>query len=228
MRERERADDQQQLPHRATEQQQPDEKQQMIRPDQNMVDAVRHEPGQNGQDSRRGTRVVVEPDASPVENRLGRDPVAFVEIDERLMHRVIGEHARGHADDPRRAVELDVRVEANRLALCERLGSGPRADRERPAVHAQLQPVGEKRRERGAARGEPLRVEQLLRRLDPEIVGDVEDVRDERQVERAWLDADVEVAEWNRMRRRRRGEGDSDQRQNRPDEPQPPHFGLQW
>ena len=68
----------------------------------------------------------------------------------------------------------------------------------------------------------------MFRRLDAEIVRDVEDVRDERQVERACLDADVEVAEGNRVRPGGRGEGNGRERQNRPDEPQPAHFGLQW
>ena len=62
---------------------------------------------------------------------------------------------------------------------------GPCARRKRPTVRAQLQPVREKRRERGAARGEPFGIKQLFRWIDPEIVGDVKDVDDEGDVERS-------------------------------------------
>jgi hypothetical protein len=73
--------------------------------------------------------------------------------------------------------------QANRLALRQRFGRRPRAERKRPTVGAKLQPVREKRRERAAARREPLRIKQEFRWVDPEIVGDVEDVDDESDVE---------------------------------------------
>ena len=107
---RERGDDDRELADRAAEQQQPDQEQQMIRADQDVVDAGRQELLRSTANapcrvpakySNRG--------AAAVENRL-RQRVAFVDVEEGLMLRIVRKHHRVDRQPARRARERVTRT----------------------------------------------------------------------------------------------------------------------
>ena len=83
----------------AAEQQQADEEQQVVRADQDVVDAGRQELAHDGERALPRAGEVLEPRAAAVENRL-RQRVAFVDVQERLMLRVVRKHHRVDASRP--------------------------------------------------------------------------------------------------------------------------------
>ena len=88
----ERRHDERQPPDRPAEQQQPDQKQQMVRADQDVVNPGGHEPADDGQDALPAAGEVFEPRLAAIENRL-RERVAFVDVHECLMNRIVRERA---------------------------------------------------------------------------------------------------------------------------------------
>ena len=59
---------------------------------------------------------------------------------------------------------------------------------------------GDQSRDRAGLGRQVIGVEQLLRWFNANVVSHVEDMRDDTDVESAWLEASVEKAEWRRMR----------------------------
>ena len=86
---------------RSAEQQQPDQKQQVIRPDQDVVHAGRHEPADDGKGALRRPGVVLEPCAATVEDGL-RERLALVHVEECLMVRIVRKEQRVDGHDARR------------------------------------------------------------------------------------------------------------------------------
>ena len=79
------------LADRAAEQQQADQEQQMVRADQDVVNAGRQELPDDGERALTRAGEVLERRTAAVENRL-RQRVAFVDVQERLMLRIVRKH----------------------------------------------------------------------------------------------------------------------------------------
>ena len=110
-----------QLPDRAAEQQQADEKQQVVGADQNVVDAGRQNLRDDGERALPGAGEVLEPRAAAVENRLGQR-VAFVDVEERLVLRIVRETSpRSIATVPGVAADAIADVQPHRLPVRQRL-----------------------------------------------------------------------------------------------------------
>ena len=76
---------------RAAEQQQADEEQDVIRPDQDVVDARRDERAHDRQRALGGAGVVDVLVGAGVEDQLLAQLPVFVDVDEGLVHRIVGE-----------------------------------------------------------------------------------------------------------------------------------------
>src|SRR5882762_8889112 len=96
MRQRKRAYDQQKTADRAAEQQQADQKKQMVGADQDVVDSGGQKLADHSENALPGAREVFELRVVAVEDCLRRKCAAFVEIQERLMRVVVGEKRGSH------------------------------------------------------------------------------------------------------------------------------------
>ena len=94
----ESGDDQQQLPQRSAEQKQSDQKQQVVRADQDVVNSGRHELPDDGGHALPRAGKVLECRVIAIENRLRPQIAAFVHIEECLVAGIVGEHQRAHGD----------------------------------------------------------------------------------------------------------------------------------
>ena len=94
------------LPERAAEQQQADQEQQVVGADQDVMDAGRHELADDRQRALARAGEVLERGAAAVENRL-RQRLAFVDVQERLMLRIVGKHHRVDLQRARRREQRD-------------------------------------------------------------------------------------------------------------------------
>ena len=117
VRDGERGDDQRQPPDRAAEQQQSDQEQQMVGPDQDVVDAGRHETcWTTARTPWRRAGEIFEPRLAAIEDRL-RQRIALVDVDECLVDRIVGKQRGGHGDRSRRAIDGESGAEPQRLAI---------------------------------------------------------------------------------------------------------------
>ena len=114
----ERRHDERQPPDRAAEQQQPDEKQQMVRADQDVMDARRHEPADDRKDALPGAREVFEARLAAIEDGL-RERVALVDVDESLVNRIVRKERCGDGDRSRGAIEAEPDAQPHRLPIRE-------------------------------------------------------------------------------------------------------------
>ena len=179
--ERERRDDQREAADRAAEQQQPDQEQEMVGPDQDVMDAGGDEaschreraagaiPEKYSIDGPRG-----------VEDDLLPQRAVLVDVDERLVLRVVGKEPRVQAQC-RGPVAGECERQSQRLLLRQHLERPP-GDRQRTITVRERQPRRQHPLERRGTRGGDGRVEQLRGRIDAEIVPRVEDVHRERAV----------------------------------------------
>ena len=195
----EERDDLQQRRPAAAEQQQPDEEQDVVGTDQDVMDARRRERAHHRQRTLRGARVVDVFLAVGVEDQLLLQRAVLVDVDERLVQRVVGKQV-GVERQGAGILVGDAVLQPQRRVVAQHLETGP-LQVEAP-VAAQHQP----RLEEGA---EPLAglfrdrvLEQPLRRADAELVRRVDDVDDQRAVDAAVAEHDVEIAERRRVRGR--------------------------
>ena len=191
--------DEQQLPHRAAQQQQPDEEEQVIGADQDVMDARGHELPDHSRHALTRACEVLEARMTRVEDHLRRQRVALVDVDERLVHRVVREHHGVDRDGTGRGRRRVANVEPDRLPILKDFGRAPLGG-QRASVGRQFETWRQHRLDRGLALGHQRRFEQALGGRHLQIVRDVENVRDERHVDRRLLDLDVEVAERHWMR----------------------------
>jgi len=87
------------------------------------------------------------------------------------------------------------------------------------SVAIDLQAGCDERPNRGFPFGDDGRFEQALGWCNLQIVGQIENVDDKRNVEGGFLQLDVEVAEGHRVRKRRRGQQQHADRKTHPAEP---------
>ena len=121
---RERRNDGREAPHGAAEQQQPEQKQDVIGPDQDVLDAGLNEGAYDRPSAGRGASVVGEPLAARIEDRLVLELPALVDVDERLMSRIVGEQDRVDVDNAGPA-GFDVETEPQALTLGKYLDRAP-------------------------------------------------------------------------------------------------------
>ena len=92
-------------------------------------------------------------------------------------------------------------ADLQRLAIGDDLRRRP-LRHQRDAVRGHGQAFREKLHDRGGLLRRDRRVEQPLGRFDVQVVAEIEDVRDERALDRARLQSQVEIGERNRVSRR--------------------------
>ena len=187
VRDGERGHDHRELADRTAEQQQADEKQQVIGADQDVMDAGRKEFLDHRQRALPRAREVLEPRAAVVENRL------------RLVLRVVRKHPRRDGDGARPLRERKADGKPQRLAVGEHVRREPLGC-QRSAVSGHRQTAGQHFRHVRRSREGDGGIQQPLRRLDVQIVRRVENVDDERAFNRIALDPQIEIAERDRMR----------------------------
>ena len=136
-----------------------------------------------------------------IENRL-RQRLAFVDVDERLMVRIVREHRRrDFSACPAAAGQFVPDLRSGSDCRSGRTSaSAPTLAVNGPAVGGQCEPRPQQRDIAACASVDHVGFQKLFGRRDVEIVSDVEDVCDERHVDRAGLEPDVEVAERHGMR----------------------------
>ena len=145
---------------------------------------------------------VLEVGAAAIENRL-RQRAALVDVEERLVLRIVREHRRADAGP----FPPGPRARSGRASLSDWRSATTSADDHcgvsaTPFAVTVSRPAKQPRDGRRLLRRDR-RIEQPLGRLDVQIVREVEDVRDERALDRVRLEAEVDVAERHRVRRRR-------------------------
>ena len=183
VRDGERRHHERQLTDGPAQQEQADEEQQVVGSDQDVMHTRGDEALHDRPDALPAAGEILELDPARVEDGL-RQRGAFVDVQERLMVRVVREHHRRHGDGSRRAVERVPEVQPDRLAIFHHLGVRPFRP-QRAAVGRHQQPRRQEVDHRALTLRHERRVEQTLGRVDVQIVGDVEHVRDERAVNRA-------------------------------------------
>ena len=198
VRDGERRHDHRELADRAAEQQQADEEQQVIGADEDVVDSRGQELLDHRQRALPRAGEVLEARTSGVENRL-RQRVAFVHVEEGLVHRIVRKHPGGHRDRSGALRERKAHGKPQRLAIAQDVGREP-LRRQRTAVRADRQPRRQQRRQLGRSRERHRRIEEPLRRLHVQIVRRIEDVDDEGAFDRIRLQAEIEITERHRMR----------------------------
>ena len=92
----------------------------------------------DGEDPLAGAAEIFEPSAAVAENRLRRNRPPLVDVEERLMLRIIREQRGVHREHPQRPFAGEACAHLDRLTLGKRLGRGPRAGAERTAVAQEL------------------------------------------------------------------------------------------
>src|SRR5579863_3961872 len=164
------------------------------------MDACRYELADDREHALAVADEVFELRMAPVENRLRRERAAFVEIQKRLMRGIVRKESRGHGhrsgDDGCRVT----RVPSNRLPIRQGLSCGPGAFAKYVAAGGDLQSPAEQRQYCIAFREKDGRVENLFRGVNAKLVGNVEHMSHKRELNSARLNADIEVAEWHRVR----------------------------
>ena len=126
------------------------------------------------------------------------------------MVRIVGEHHRGNAHRAGRACERIPQVQPDRLPLGDDLRLRP-FGAQRLAVRRDHQPRREQLDDRGRTGRDHAGIEQPLGRIDVQLVGDVEDVGDQRPFDRAALKVQIQIAERDRVREGRRWNGNRGQ-----------------
>jgi hypothetical protein len=165
-----------------------------------MVHTCWHESLNDRQRPLPASRIVLEPCPPLVQNRLPGDGPLFVEVHERLVLRVVGEHPGVDANQAWRPRERDTGPKADGLPIRQRLGNGPPLGDDDAVVHCQSQAGAQELRNRCVLRLKDRRIEQPCGRVDLQLVCDVDRVSDEGDVERRRFDVDVEVGKGHGMR----------------------------
>ena len=132
---RERRDNDGQFPDAAAEQQQADEKQQVVGTDQDVI-LPQAERVDDGQDTLAGAGEVLEAGLVVVENRL-RERSVLVDVDEGLVRWIVWKEGSRYRNRARRVIDGESNLQLERLPLRENLRSGPGGAR-RSAVNQNL------------------------------------------------------------------------------------------
>src|SRR5579859_7156803 len=109
------------------------------------MDACGHELADDGEHALAVADEVFELRMAPVENRLRRERTAFVEIQKRLMRRIVGKESRGHGYRPRSGGCRVTRVPSNGLPFRQGLSCRPDAFAKHAAAGGDLQSPAEQR-----------------------------------------------------------------------------------
>ena len=120
--------------------------------------------------------------------------VAFVDVEERLVPGIVWEHVGGDGQAAGPSVEGEAEGQLQRTGV-PRAPSPRTMRRQRAAVGAHGEPRGQQVGERRRLLRREVGIEQPLGRLDGQIVRDVEDVDDQRALDRVGAQPQVEVAE---------------------------------
>ena len=156
-----------------------------------------------------------------IEDDLMAQLLTIVEVDERLMRRVVREHPgvhRQHTGSPSGRVD---RPDQQRLPLGQRFQPRPHRVGQRPAVRGQPQSGIEQRDDARVLGREEGRFQQTLGGIDAQFVRNVDDVHDQRDTDRIVVQPCVEIAEWHLVGGRWRGR--HQQYQSNPGTRQSPH-----
>ena len=162
--------------------------------------------GRNRRDDReralaRAGEVLEVPGAAAVEDRL-RQRAALVDVEKRLVLRIVRETSSAVTVD-RAGAGRTARSgrQLQRLPIGDDLRRRP-LRRQRDAVGGHGQPAANSFDDRRRLLRRDGRIEQALGRLDVQVVPEVEDVRDERALDRVRLQAEIEIGERHRVSRR--------------------------
>ena len=157
------------------------------------------------------------------QDRLQHQGLALVDVDEGLMHRVVGKQESGDGNEPGGTARLVPDPKAQRVSIRHGLWRRPAAIDEIGAIDRQPQALANQGHDRARVRREHRWVEQ--RALgDLQLVRDVEHMNDDGHVDGVRLDPDVEKAEGRRVRAGWHAAPDEQGQQagNRP------HHGCLW
>ena len=154
----------------------------------------------------RGARIVGCRLAVGIQDRLVREHVIVINVDEGLMEGVIGEEMSPHLD-PRGPVAFNYKGEAQTLSFGEGLDGAPDEPHVSP-VKGQREPRGKQPDQCVAGTGGDDWILQILRQDVRQVRGGVEVVHDESARDAPSVEVNVEIAERNRMRG---GKGSADQ-----------------
>src|SRR5437588_12660090 len=124
VRDSERGDDDHELPEAAAQTQETDEKQNMLRADQNVLNARGKELAHHRQSALPSARKVRDLWMTVVEDRL-RQRLSVINIHEGLVCRIVWEHPRDHCDGAWRGVQGVSHVHAQRLSLRQNFNLRP-------------------------------------------------------------------------------------------------------
>ena len=188
---RERRDDAHERAPRAAEQQQSDQEQDVIGPDQNVMRPGGNERLHHLDGALRRAAVVDAGVRIGVEDDLLAQLALVVDVDERLVERVVRKQVRIDAEGAEVRVR-DAIAEPQRLLLFHELDALP-LDRQTP-IASKIQSWRQDLADALLLLGDERRVHQPFRR-DAQLVGHVDDVHDEGALDAPVLEHDVEVAE---------------------------------
>src|SRR5579872_2534811 len=108
-----------------------------------------------------------------VEDRLRREFVILVKVDEGLVRRIVGEKRRSKFYDAGSCGDWIARVDANRLAISENFRFRPCGIRENGVAGGELQSVADERDELIGVLRDKRRVEQAVSGIYAQFVRDV-------------------------------------------------------
>src|SRR5215471_5534616 len=116
---------QQQSASRSAEQQQPNQKQDVVRTDQNVVDTLWHELLDDSHDSLTCAREVMGFGMRAVENPLRREGITFIDVHECLMNGIVRKHRRVDRYRADFGCAALAESQPDRLTLAQNLGHTP-------------------------------------------------------------------------------------------------------
>ncbi len=172
----------------------------MVGADQDVVNSGGHELANHRENALARAGEVFQLRVIAVEDRLRGERAVFVEIQKRLVRPIVGEERGRHRHRPRRVAGLVARAQTNGLPVRQRLGRGPIATSQHHAAGGDLQAAAEQRNQFVALRAQHRWVEQKFWGIHAEFMRGVEYVHNEREIDRAPFNLDVQIAERHRMR----------------------------
>ena len=199
MAESKRRDDRQEAREAAAEQEQTNDKEDVIGADGDVMDAGRGEGLEHRQQALPRAGVEVHARAAAVQDLLPHEAVAFVDVDERLMFGIVRKEVRRDCQLARCLARRGAPQHLDGITIGKRLDGGERP-RDGPAVLDERQARLEQRRNRRRPLLDERRVGELGRRLDFQLVRHIEVVKHEPAGEAVGGYVNVEIAEGGRMR----------------------------
>ena len=183
----------------AARQQQPDDEEDVVRADRDVMDARGDEAAEHGEPPLSGAGVVIGPDAVLVEDVLPDDGLAFVDGDECLVRRVLREHTGANPEVAGRSRQTSAPGDDHGVLPRHGLDAVDRP-RDRRGVGLDGDPGCHQRRNRLGAVVDDVRALERAGIGDAQDTRHVEIVQHQRAREAVGADADVQIAEGSRMR----------------------------